>query len=105
MPKPSRPRPENSPAVDALAWIRTPGVTEAEGFAIKALDAGTGTADQQRLALKFIIERLSNADASAFVLDPHGGDRATAYALGRQSTGLALRAIIKLPTEKLRKPV
>lgn len=100
MPKPSRPN--AAAAADPLDWARVPNITEAEGFAIKALAAGTATDEQQKRALNFIIERISRVDEPSFVLDAHGGDRATSYVEGRKAVGLALRAILRLPAEQLR---
>lgn len=98
--KPSHPSPER---VDPLGWIKIPNVTEGEGFAIRALAEGNATEHQQREALKFIIERACRTDEPSFVLDSHGGDRATSYVEGRKSVGHALRAILALPAEQLRK--
>jgi hypothetical protein len=92
------------PDHDPLAWIKVPEVTEAEGFAIKAFAAGAATEDQQRRAFAFITRRLCMQDESTFVLDQNGGERASCFAAGRRAVALALDVIVKLPTDKLRKP-
>jgi hypothetical protein len=86
---------------DSLAWIRTPDVTAAEGMSIKALADGRATPDQQRRALAFIIERICRVDEPSFVLDQHGGDRASAYVEGRRSVGMTLRALLAVPVPSL----
>lgn len=89
---------------DPLAWAKVADVTEAEGFALKALYSGDATPDQQRLAIAAIDAKLCRTDEQDFVLEPDGGERATNFCCGRRSVGLALRAIRDLPSDKLRKP-
>lgn len=88
---------------DPLAWSAVPDITAAEGYAVKALYAGTATADQQQLLAKFIEQKLARVDDASFIFDQHGGDRATAYVEGRRSVGLALRRLRDLPEASLRK--
>lgn len=90
-----------APRRDPLAWAKVSDVTEAEGFAIKAMQAGTATPDQQRLALATIL-RMCMTDEQTFVLEQDGGERATAFASGRRAVGLALRTLIALPVDNLR---
>ena len=95
--------PRHSPH-DPLAWIKVPDVTEAEGFAIKAVAEGKASADQQRRAMRTIVRKICRVLEPTFVLDGDGGDRATSYVAGRQGVGHALLTIIDLPIEKLRQP-
>jgi len=85
-----------------IDWIKVPDVRDAEGFAIKALANGYATAVQQQTAWAFILNRLCRVDDASFVLDPHGGDRASAYVEGRRGVGIALRTISRLSDEQLR---
>ena len=92
-PKPSRP--------DPFVWAKVPDITTAEGFAVKALFAGSATADQQKLVASFIVDRVARADEASFILDHEGGDRASAYVEGRRSVGLVLRRLRDLPDSTL----
>lgn len=80
----------------SLDGVTVKGVTEAELRAVRALARGQANPDQQTRALGFIIDRVARTDEASFALDKDGGERATAFAEGRRSVGLALRTIIAL---------
>lgn len=104
MATPPRSRPKALPRErDPLDWIKVAGLTEAEGFAVKAVATGTATPEQQRRAFEFIVARVARKDEPSFVLEKDGGERASAFAEGRRSVGLALAAIVALPAETLRR--
>lgn len=61
--------------------------------AIKALNAGTATAEQQRRALDFIIHNVCGTYEEQFCPGEEGR-RATDYALGKRRVGLYLVSLI-----------
>lgn len=87
---------------DPLSWAKVPDVTGPEGFAIKAMARGEATAEQQKTAWDFILRRACRIDELSFVVDAHGGERASAFVEGRRAVGIALRTIAELPSDKLR---
>lgn len=64
-------------------------VDEFEYAALRALQAGNATAEQQRVALKCIVEKMSGAYDVSF-RHGEGGDRDTAFAEGRRFVGLQI---------------
>lgn len=68
--------------------------------AIQALARGEASPDQQRWALKYIIEHASAAYDQTFQL---AGDRQTAFAEGRRFVGLQLIKFNNLNVATLRK--
>lgn len=83
-------------------WARIHAITEAEGFAIKALAGGTANKEQQLRAFEFILQRVCRVDEMSFSTGVDG-DRITAFAEGRRFVGRALRELERLPEKKLRK--
>lgn len=86
------------------ALLGVAAVTEAEGFAVKAVAAGTASETQQRLFFDFVLTRLARVDEPSFAREADGGERVTNFCEGRRSVGIALRALRDLPVEHLRKP-
>lgn len=61
---------------------------KAKIMAVQALHTGTASEHQQKMALAFIIKNLCRTDDFNYFPD---SDRDTAFALGRESVGKALR--------------
>jgi len=68
---------------------------------IKAMAAGTASAQQQIEGMNFIIEELAGLYDEPFRPDEVGAERETAYALGRAYVGRVLRQIIVQPVNRL----
>jgi hypothetical protein len=65
-----------------------------EALAIQALEAGTASESQQKIALRVIVQNV----ARTHDLDWHPGDQhISSFAAGRRSVGLALLRIINTP--------
>lgn len=69
-----------------------PAYTVADIGAIQALQRGDASEDQQRRALKWIIEKA----AGAYEFQFYGTDRETAFALGRGFVGQQVVKLLKL---------
>lgn len=79
-------------------WLPAP-FDLADAHAVRAVTAGVADADQQRRAMKWIIER-----CAATYQDTHfPTGRDTTFANGRRFVGLRLVTIINLPAEALAK--
>lgn len=63
--------------------------TDSEAAALRALQTGTATPEQQQAALICIVKKISEADGLSFRPGP-GGDRDTAFAEGRRFVGLQI---------------
>ena len=94
-------KPSPLPAYTAPAY--TTETAKAGVFAIKALESGKANEGQQKIALAFIIDHLSALYDDPFYADDKGGERETAYALGRMFVGRELRKIIARPFDLLTK--
>lgn len=69
----------------------------ADAYAVRAVAAGTATADQQKRAMRWVIEH-----AAAAYQDTHfPTDADRCFANGRRFVGLRLITIINLPAEAL----
>lgn len=78
--------------------LLAPDYTEADVQALRAVADGCGTEDQQKRAIKFIIEDICGAYDFAF--RPGPADRETNVALGRQRAGQILVYFLNdAPTE------
>lgn len=71
--------------------------------AIKALFAGTATADQQRHAMHFILVNLCGVDDEPFC-PTEDGRRSTDYALGKRRVALFLRSLLYADIQNYRSP-
>jgi hypothetical protein len=71
--------------------------------ALKALQRGDATEQQQRHALKFIVERVCGTYEEQFCPD-EDGRRATDYALGKRRVGLFLVSLLAAPIKNFRDP-
>lgn len=87
------PRPKNPPPWASAAW------EVADVAAVQALDRGEATADQQRRALKWIVEGACQVGEDAFV---PGHAETTQYLVGRQSAGKQIIKLLKLNLSQLR---
>jgi hypothetical protein len=75
-----------------------PGVVnKADVIALKALEAGEATPDQQKRALRVITLQIACADELSFCPEHKGGDRETAFAEGKRFVGFQLRKLIQTP--------
>lgn len=70
-------------------WAPPADVTVAEVAAVKALASGTATDEQQRRAMKFIVERVCGTYEEVYC-PGDDGNRDTAYAAGKRRVGLYL---------------
>ncbi len=66
---------------------------------MQAVYRGEATPDQQRLAIEFIVGKLSEADEMTFRSEPDGG-LGSAFAEGRRFVGSQIARIIKTPISK-----
>jgi hypothetical protein len=71
----------------------------ADATAIRALADGTADSEQQKRALKWVIERA----AMTYDLAYFPSDRDTAFALGRAFVGQQIVGLLKLNTSALRR--
>jgi hypothetical protein len=67
-----------------------------DAAAVRALEAGTATAEQQQMALSWIITQASGM----YELNYYDTDRETAFALGRANVGQQIVTILNSRTEK-----
>lgn len=84
-------------------WIVDPnayGIVEVA--AIQALAAGTATADQQTLALRFILLNVCRVDDEPYCPGTDG-DRDTAYALGMRRVGTFIRSLINADKQRFKR--
>ena len=68
----------------------------AEIDAIKALAAGAANAAQQGIALRWLLHAVCEVDDEQFRSDEDGGERETAYALGKRSVGRQVQKLIHM---------
>lgn len=66
--------------------------TKADIYALQALATGTASEDQQKRALKYIVENVCQTYQPSYRPE---GDRETAFAEGRRAVGLRLIALIQ----------
>lgn len=78
-----------------------PEYEEADVAAVQALHAGSATPDQQKRALKWIIE--GAAATYDFPFRPGSDDRETNIALGRQFVGQQIVKLLKINLSIMRK--
>ena len=74
-----------------------------DAVAIQAVTAGNATADQQRAAMKFIIESLAGTYNISYCPGGEDGRRDSDFAEGRRFVGLQLVKLIKLDISLLRR--
>lgn len=98
--QPSSARRRKAPAHDPWSPVPYDDMTV---LAIKAVAGGTASDDQQRHAMRFIIEQMCATYDLSFRPGASDGDRATAFAEGRRFPGLQLVKLINLPLNALRK--
>lgn len=70
--------------------------TDAEIGALQALERGDATPEQQKRALKWIVEEAGRRDSDAFLLEPEGGERASAFMAGRRFVALEILKLVHL---------
>lgn len=75
------------------------GYEVADVAAIQSLDRGEASPDQQKRALKWIVERACQIGEDAFV---PGHPEVTQYIVGRQSPGKQIVKLMKLNLSQLR---
>lgn len=78
------------------AW-KPADYTPADIEAVQALGRGEASADQQKRVLDWLINAVSAVDDEPYRSDADGGERETAYALGRRSVGRELRKLATMP--------
>lgn len=79
-----------------------PGVlTKAEALAIKRLNEGDATPEQQKAALYAILYKIAQVDDQSFRSDDHGGVRDTAFAEGKRFVGLQVKKLLAVPLDIL----
>jgi hypothetical protein len=83
--------------VSHAPWVPPP-YTLADAHAWRAMVGGTASADQQRRAAQWLIERVCGTYEMSFRPE---GDRETIFAEGRRFVGLQLVKIINMPAELL----
>lgn len=88
---------ENLPS--SLPWM-PPQFEDHEIAAIRAMADGVANAGQQRLAFELIVGRLCAVGDLAFRPDDKGGERATAFASGKQWVGLQMCKLANLNITK-----
>ncbi len=71
-------------------------------MAVQSLATGSANTDQQKLALRYIIEELAAAYDLSYRPGPDG-DRDTVFAEGKRFIGLQLVRMVKLNVSKLRR--
>jgi hypothetical protein len=84
-----------------LPWLPAPYAI-ADAYAIKHLVDGTATPDEQKRALRWIVETLCATYDLSMRPDEAGGDRATVFAEGKRFVGLQIVKLIKIDPDKLR---
>ena len=77
------------------AWIPVTYSLDAVA-SIKALAQGKATAEQQAIAVKWIIETAAGTYDLSFRSNADGGDRETAFAEGKRSVGMQIVKIINM---------
>lgn len=81
-------------------WMPAPYETD-DVVAIQALATGTANDDQQRRALKWIVENAAAVYQPSFYSGVDG-DRLTAFAQGKRGVGLSIITLTKLNISRLR---
>ena len=76
-------------------------LTKAEALAIKMVNEGDATPEQQKAALRAILHKIAQVDDQSFRSDDHGGVQDTAFAEGKRFVGLQVRKIINVPLDIL----
>ena len=76
-------------------------LTKAEALAIKRLNEGDATPEQQKAALHAILQKICQVDDQSFRSDDHGGVQDTAFAEGKRFVGLQLRKLLVIPLDIL----
>ena len=69
--------------------------------ALKAVAAGNATGDQQIRALKFIVEQIAGTYEEVYCPGA-GGDRDTAYALGKRRVGTYIVSLLAADIRKFK---
>jgi hypothetical protein len=80
----------------SIAWY-PPAYEEADATALKALQFGEANPDQQKRALKWIIENAANTYDLSFRPGGEEGRRNTDFAEGRRFVGLEIVKLLKRP--------
>jgi hypothetical protein len=83
---------------DAPIAFRTADIDDQEHRAIRALNEGSATEHQQRLALKVIINKISRAQDALYI--PGSFDQ-TAFLNGRAFVGQQLLKFLNIPVGKI----
>lgn len=79
-----------------------PRATLPDVVALKALEQGNATPDQQIRALKFIVDKIAGKDEEIYCPGA-GGDRDTAYALGKRRVGTYIVSLLAADIRKFKK--
>lgn len=78
-----------------------PNATKDEAASLRALYNGQADENQQRVALAFIVKRLSCADDMEFRPDSLGGERASNFASGKRFVGQQIRRWVFASKEEI----
>lgn len=78
-----------------------PEATLPEVVALKALAQGTATDDQQRRALKFIVEKIAGTYEETFYPGPDG-ERNSVFAQGKRRVGTHIVSILSADIRKFK---
>lgn len=92
---PQRYRPSDQP--------EAPSCEPADAGAIQALARGSATAEQQKRALTWIIEKGAATYATSYRKGGPEGDRETVFAEGRRFVGNLIVGVLKLRLGQLRR--
>ncbi len=84
-------------------WAPPPTLKLAHVAAIKALFAGTATAEQQRVAMVFLVEDICGFSDEPFC-PGEDGRRSTDYALGKRRVATVLNSIRNADIKKFKDP-
>jgi hypothetical protein len=95
--------PPRKKAASAFEPWAPPDIHLRDVAAMKALQRGDASAEQQRHALKFIVERVCGTYEEQFC-PGEDGRRATDYALGKRRVGLQLVSLLAADIKKFRDP-
>jgi hypothetical protein len=77
-------------------WSPVSDFENADVFALKALEAGNASAGQQQRALKFIRNRICEAERLSFMPGGEDGRRATDFAEGKRFVAVQIRRFLNL---------
>ena len=88
--------------VDFAPWMPAPYV-EADVMALKALQDGSATKEQQQRALRWVVEICARTYDQPFRPGGAEGGRETDFACGRQAVGKEIVKLLNMDVSKLRR--